>query len=361
MDRAEYYRILGIQQGASRAQIDRAYNERMKRLRSSDFADEREYADRKLRELKYAYSVVAGGAAPISEHQKLAHHARRKDDMEIAETADSFFGNLGGQAKAAAERVKQSAQSVTGHHPEGSHSHRKDKVRGAYQDESQSRSRKGAGGQRLVNDGEGARRGGQPLVKSFDVSADGGKALKTVVGIIVLLLAIVPSMIGSCESNRYPDYTFGEAEIEDSDWEATYNETVQIVDQLMYERVSDFDYDGWLDDSEAVQYQDQIVGEIVLEEGEEIPNYTDALAQGLCLPSAAAALAYLTGEEDFYWYNDDGQNADVLAEQLMQAPGFDEIAGAVNLYRDERILDEGAYLRFLVDVANSQTISVLYG
>ena len=27
MDRAEYYRILGIQQGASRAQIDRAYNE----------------------------------------------------------------------------------------------------------------------------------------------------------------------------------------------------------------------------------------------------------------------------------------------------------------------------------------------
>lgn len=91
MDRAEYYRILGIQQGASRAQIDRAYNERMKRLRSSDFADEREYADRKLRELKYAYSVVAGGAAPISEHQKLAHHARRKDDMEIAETADSFL------------------------------------------------------------------------------------------------------------------------------------------------------------------------------------------------------------------------------------------------------------------------------
>ena len=79
------------------------------------------------------------------------------------------------------------------------------------------------------------------------------------------------------------------------------------------------------------------------------------------LIDSAAALAYLTGEEDFYWYNDDGQNADVLAEQLMQAPGFSEIAGAVNLYRDERILDEGAYLRFLIDVADSQTISVLYG
>ena len=175
------------------------------------------------------------------------------------------------------------------------------------------------------------------------------------------MLAITPTMISSCESSMTPDYEYGQSEIMDSDWEATYNETVQIADQLMYERVSDFDYDGWLDDSEAVQYQDQIVGEIVPEEGEEIPNYTDALAQGLCLPSAAAALAYLTGEEDFYWYNDDGQNADVLAEQLMQAPGFSEIAGAVNLYRDERILDEGAYLRFLIDVADSQTISVLYG
>ena len=38
----------------------------------------------------------------------------------------------------------------------------------------------------------------------------------------------------------------------------------------MYERVSDFDYDGWLDDSEAVQYQDQIVGEIVPEEVNQI-------------------------------------------------------------------------------------------
>ena len=212
-----------------------------------------------------------------------------------------------------------------------------------------------------MQDAEGARKSGQPLVKSFDDSLDGGKLIKTVVGIIVLLLAITPTMISSCESSMTPDYEYGQPEIVDSDWEATYNETVQIADQLMYERVSDFDYDDWLDDSEAVQYQDQIVGEIVPEEGEEIPNYTDALAQGLCLPSAAAALAYLTGEEDFYWYNDDGQNADVLAEQLMQAPGFSEIAGAVNLYRDERILDEGAYLRFLIDVADSQTISVLYG
>lgn len=361
MDRKDYYRILGVRPGSTRTEIDKAYNERMKRLRSLDFEDEREYADRKMRELKYAYSVVVGGAPPVSAHQKREHHKQRKDDMESEEMTGGFLGNLSGQAKAAAERVKQSAQSVTGHHPEGSHSHRNDRREQAVRDDARSGSRKDNGGQRLVQDAEGARKSGQPLVKSFDDSLNGGKLIKTVVGIIVLLLAITPTMISSCESSMTPDYEYGQSEIMDSDWETTYNETVQIVDQLMYERVSDFDYDGWLDDSEAVQYQDQIVGEIVPEEGEEIPNYTDALAQGLCLPSAAAALAYLTGEEDFYWYNDDGQNADVLAEQLMQAPGFSEIAGAVNLYREERILDEGAYLRFLIDVADSQTISVLYG
>ena len=359
MDRAEYYRILGIQQGASRAQIDRAYNERMKRLRSSDFADEREYADRKLRELKYAYSVVAGGAAPISEHQKLAHHARRKDDLEIAETADSFFGNLGGQVKAAAERVKQSAQSAAGHHPEGSHSHRKDKVRGAYQDESQSRSRKGAGGQRLVNDVEGARRGGQPLVKSFDVSADGGKALKTVVGIIVLLLAIVPSMIGSCESDRYPDYTIGEAE--EISTENAYDNTVYEVDQLLTNKMSDYDYDGWLDYSEVSQNQETVIDNMVYLPTED-ETYTQLLAMKLGLDSAEAAVTYLSdGDDEVYWKNTDYENACLLGSALMDAPSFEEIAGCVSLYSGEPIIDYGTYLQFLVDVANSQTISVLYG
>ena len=63
MDRKDYYRILGVRPGSTRTEIDKAYNERMKRLRSLDFEDEREYADRKMRELKYAYSVVVGGGA----------------------------------------------------------------------------------------------------------------------------------------------------------------------------------------------------------------------------------------------------------------------------------------------------------
>ena len=359
MDRADYYRVLGVQPGASRAQIDRAYGERMKRLKSSDYADEREYADRKMRELKYAYSVVAGGAAPISERQKLAHHERRKDDMEIAETADSFFGNLSGQVKAAAGRVKQSADALS--HPEGSHSHRNDKAGGAYQSGSQSRSRKSTGGQRLVNDVEGARKGGQPLVKSFDMSADGGKALKTVVGIIVVLLAIIPSMISSCESDRYPDYGITIGEPEEVSAEDVYYNTVYEADQLMTNKVSDYDYDGWLDYSEVAQNQDTVIDDMVyLPEDDE--TYTQLLAMKLGLDSAEAAVTYLSdGDDEAYWQNTDYENACLLGSALMDAPSFEEIAGCLSLYSGEPIIDHGTYLQFLVDVANSQTFSVLYG
>ncbi len=358
MDRADYYRILGVQPGASRAQMDRAYNERMKRLKSSDYADEREYADRKMRELKYAYSVVSGGAAPVSDHQKLARHERRKDDMEIAEIADSFLGNLSGQMKAAAERVKQSAGSALSH-PEGSHSHRNDRHVNTDWDGSQNRSRKSAGGQRLVNDVEGARRSGQSTVRSFNTSADDGKTLKTVVGIIVALIALVPSLISSCESSE-PDYSDAFPE-ESIVWTEEYDDTVSEVDQLLYDKVSDYDYDGWLDYSEAAQNQDTVIDDMVyLPEDDE--TYTQQLAVTLGLDSAEAAITYLSeGYDEVYWQNTDYENAWLLGLTLMDAPPFEEIAGCISLYSGEPIIDHGTYLQFLIDVANSQTFSVLYG
>ena len=357
MDRSDYYRILGVQPGVSRAQMDRAYNERMKRLKSSDYADEREYADRKMRELKYAYSVVSGGAAPVSDHQKLARHERRKDDMEIAETADSFFGNLSGQMKAAAERVKQSAGSALSH-PEGSHSHRDDRREHADRSGSQSRSLKSAGGQRLVNDVEGARRSGQSTVKSFGTSADDGKTLKTVVGIIVALIALVPSLISSCESSE-PDYSYTFPE-ESVVWTEEYDDTVSEVDQLLYDKVSDYDYDGWLDHSEAAQNQDTVVDDMVYLPEDE--TYTQQLARKLGLASAEAAVTYLSdGYDEVYWQNTDYENAWLLGLTLMDAPPFEEIAGCISLYSGEPIIDHGTYLQFLIDVADSQTMSVLYG
>ena len=179
------------------------------------------------------------------------------------------------------------------------------------------------------------------------------------VGIIVLLLAIVPSMIGSCESNRYPDYTFGEAE--EISTENAYDNTVYEVDQLLTNKMSDYDYDGWLDYSEVSQNQETVIDNMVYLPTED-ETYTQLLAMKLGLDSAEAAVTYLSdGDDEVYWQNTDYENACLLGSALMDAPSFEEIAGCVSLYSGEPIKDYGTYLQFLVDVANSQTISVLYG
>ena len=62
MDRNYYYRILGLRSDATPAQIRDAYNIRMARLDSADFADEPEYARRKKAQATQAYKVLMGVA-----------------------------------------------------------------------------------------------------------------------------------------------------------------------------------------------------------------------------------------------------------------------------------------------------------
>ena len=133
------------------------------------------------------------------------------------------------------------------------------------------------------------------------------------------------------------------------------------VDQLLTNKMSDYDYDGWLDYSEVSQNQETVIDNMVYLPTED-ETYTQLLAMKLGLDSAEAAVTYLSdGDDEVYWQNTDYENACLLGSALMDAPSFEEIAGCVSLYSGEPIIDYGTYLQFLVDVANSQTTSVLYG
>ena len=70
MDKNYYYRILGVREDATAQQIKQGYEERVKRLKSPDYADDPEYVDRKLGEAAYAYRALLGGKAPSSDKQR---------------------------------------------------------------------------------------------------------------------------------------------------------------------------------------------------------------------------------------------------------------------------------------------------
>ena len=98
---------------------------------------------------------------------------------------------------------------------------------------------------------------------------------------------------------------------------------------------------------------DQIEWEVSDETAEKLFENTQDLLWSMGLNDMEYALTVITGEEDFYWENDDLTNARTLAS-LMNPPAFEEIAGAISLYSGEVILNYNDYLQFLCDVAEDQ-------
>lgn len=333
MDRADAYRILGLREGASRSELKNAYEDRLRRYRTPDYQDEPEYAQRKIRELKYAYNILVGGAMPSSEKQRLEYHERRKDDMEIEETTDNAFDNIAEKLKAAAARVKAEAEDFIPH-DEGSHSHNPKKRSG------------GKLGEMMKEKGFSA--------KNFKPSSIDPKLIKKLIAVFVLLITVFPSIVGACVSALIPDYSYTEPEYES----AVYMEDseAEAIDMLL-DRSNSYDFDTWL--GERSDSYEAVYNIVTKPEGEE-DSFAQELALNLGIGDAEAAVAYLWGDYDFYELNDDYENTCLLAETLMGAPSFDTIAGRENLYRGEQIWDYGSYMQFLIDIASDQTAEVLY-
>lgn len=101
MDRNYYYRVLGVRSDATPAQIRDAYNNRMARLDSADFADEPEYARRKKAQATQAYKVLMGVAPAATASQKESRFERHKDRIERREgfEKDPFDEGTGSKFK----------------------------------------------------------------------------------------------------------------------------------------------------------------------------------------------------------------------------------------------------------------------
>ncbi|MBR5229484.1 MAG: hypothetical protein IKW01_01405 [Firmicutes bacterium] len=90
MDRNYYYRVLGLRPGATNEAIKKAYNSRMARLASPDYADDPEYVAKKAAQAKHAYAVLMGNAAPLTKMQHKSVYECYKDDIEDNRDSDHF-------------------------------------------------------------------------------------------------------------------------------------------------------------------------------------------------------------------------------------------------------------------------------
>ena len=335
MDRRYYYRVLGVREGASTADIKKAYDRHMRRLALPDYADDPEYVARKKDQIRHAYNVLVGGAAPATKAQRDAHFEKWKDAEDAGEDGmNKLKRKFERHAKnceakdpvlelpAGLEDVKTMLGDLMEHVREGSS-------------------------------------------KSKD-SGTGNAKLAKIIVTAAISLSLFGSLVTACGSmimNIADDFSFQQAtpeyavqELEPAE-HALDPEAVKWMDHIA-ENCHLYDFYGNLDMSAQNEHMDQVEWEPGDETAGEIWSEMTDLAFYLGMYSNADVVWYITGDENFYWETDDFGNAAMIA-MLMNPPEYEEIAGGTNLYSGEVILDYADYLRFLGDVAEDQTEDIM--
>ena len=277
MDKSYYCRVLGVGEDASVQQIKQAYEERVKRLKSGDYADDSEYVSRKLGEAAYAYRVLLGGEVPSAKEGRKSSNASK---------------NAATTKSAAGETLKKKAGKTV-------------------------------------------------------ESITGSKEAKSVAGIVFSIIIAVASLaIGSCDSSPTPEYNYDDT--------AYMEANSQAVERVL-ERSMEYDFYGNLDGSSTVsdgeinweiENDEEVVGELW--------GFNQDLSYALGIEGLSYGIDFYSGVEDYYYRISDYEVSLMLAE-MMGAPAFEDIAGMVNEYRGEAILDYRDYMVFLIDTAENQT------
>ena len=335
MDRRHYYRVLGVREGASTADIKKAYDRHMRRLALPDYADDPEYVARKKDQIRHAYNVLVGGAAPATKAQRDAHFEKWKDAEDAGEDGMN-------KLKRKFERHAKNCEA-------------KDPVLELPEGLEDLKTMLGGV---LDNVREGSS-------KSKD-SGTGNAKLAKIIVTAAISLSLFGSLVTACGSmimNIADDFSFQQATpeyaVQETDpAEHVLNpEAVKWMDHIA-ENCHLYDFYGNLDMSAQNEHMDQVEWEPGDETAGEIWSEMTDLAFYLGMYSNADVVWYITGDENFYWETDDFGNAAMIA-MLMNPPEYEEIAGGTNLYSGEVILDYADYLRFLGDVAEMQTEEIM--
>lgn len=313
MDRNYYYRELGLRPGATNQQIKKAFEDRMARLSSPDYADDPEYVAKKMKQAKFAYSVLMGSAAPLTKAQRKASYECYKDDIE--EGRDSAHLKHSGKKRSRNLDASDTFGSA------------KQKVQEVW--------------------GNLAANSEIELPKGFG---------KIIVAILIFIIPALISLVGNIVGDAFygspePDYSISvEAETE---YDEYIKDNYDAVSRIMNR---DMEYDYWtylLYPDEDIDAED-IEWELSDDTHNQLWSLNQELAFAMDIESVPDMITYLTGDEDAYWTNSDYTISQYITG-MMGAPAFSDIAGMMNSYMGETILTYADYMNFLIQTAEIQT------
>ena len=366
MDKRHYYRILGLSEGATAAQIKQAYSKQMTKLKSPDYADDPEYVARKMDQIRHAYSVLVGGAAPATKAQKEARFEKWKDAEDAGEDGIEKLKRKFERHVKTCEPETDLAAGLQG---------LKDKVSEVLKDSGINLGGSALGRERSESGRtSGSSRSGNRTKKTIYMSPDEERRaadkdrsakLAKIIVIAVVGLSLFSSVITACgalimniaDELSY-DMATPEYAVQEVPAEGMLDPEVENWMDHIVKNCHLYDFYGNLDLGEQENFLYQVEWEPGESTMDEIWSAMTDLAYYLGIYSNSDITWYLTGDENFYWETDDFGNAAMMT-LLMNPPEYEEIAGGINLYRDEVILDYADYLRFLADVAEDQTEAVM--
>lgn len=286
MDRHYYYRQLGLTCDASTSQVKKAYEERMAKLNSADYADDPEYRRKKKEEATSAYKALIG-SAPLSfggqgstPFEKIKAALDREDDFDDCDTCvdvedkPSFKGRF-----------------------------ERNKSRSSGRERKEKRER----------------------TKSVKTKTKGA----SVFALIITIITIAGSIFG----------IIGDI-FEDTDNTEFYNQQQSIAISIDY-------YDN-LDSAKKENYKSKINYYDGKDKFGTSDTYyeTRDVMDALDVDDADDFFEHITGDQYFYQDYDDLTCAKELIAWI-GAPDFKKVAGMKNEYNGDRILSHADYLNYI--------------
>lgn len=302
MDKKQYYRLLGVREDATPAQIKAAYEDRLSKLKAADYNDDPEYARKRSREISEAYRILTGHAPSVRQNEKRDKFEKIRDRMEKGEGNSNTGPFRSEDTRERADRFSDTRRP-------------------------------------MQREGTTYRPRGRTK-----------KILIAVIAFIILgsLIRIIVGGLGAFIGNISTEikYFFNDYEIgEDFDYDEI--DELKKIEEAKTE-IGSLDYYSKLDTSTKAANNGSVDWDAGVDKYGEGGLFTNSMQVifSLGISDPEFFFEHVTGIDDYYSLYDDAECANAVIG-WMAAPSFEDVAGSTNLYTQTPILSLDDYVSYL--------------